>query len=461
MSDWRKSGIDGRNRLELYSTGSALPENSDWISCSGCENSCSSGKKPNFDPKPQKPRNDSSYQFAQLELKKTGFENTFNERQIGSITKCIEPVSDQNPLDTLIELFEQQPDLEAVPIEQNNSVIGVIDRKLVKEMTSTAFKRFVAKTCGEYVKRIPFTLNSRDFMEKMLSKVTSISKEYGVKYFVVLMSNRSFYGVVSLEDIRSKIEELRTHDLAKAETIQQFMLPRQEDTKDFPFKVGLWNKMANPVGGDFYIAQKLSDNAYILGVFDVSGKNVSAALLTVTIGSFFATLKHFNHSDSSSIKITSMLDLYLQSIVPVGNFITGALCYVDTASNELHVLNCGHTDVYALMKTDGNKVKFATLPPTLPPFGMGEVTENFKKTGKGGYKIPITNSLQINIYSDGLTDMQNDEGTRYDEDNTKKFFLDIYTRDTDELASHCSKTVTSWIEHSMLPDDITVMNIRF
>ena len=35
-----------------------------WISCSGCENSCSSGKKPNFDPKPQKPRNDSSYQLT-------------------------------------------------------------------------------------------------------------------------------------------------------------------------------------------------------------------------------------------------------------------------------------------------------------------------------------------------------------------------------------------------------------
>ncbi|HBL5652180.1 hypothetical protein MMN50_23775 [Escherichia coli] len=41
---------------------SALPENSDWISCSGCENSRSSGEKPNFDPKPQKTRNDSSYQ---------------------------------------------------------------------------------------------------------------------------------------------------------------------------------------------------------------------------------------------------------------------------------------------------------------------------------------------------------------------------------------------------------------
>lgn len=45
-----------------------MPENSDWISCSGCENSRSSGEKPNFDPKPQKTRNDSSYQFLSTRI---------------------------------------------------------------------------------------------------------------------------------------------------------------------------------------------------------------------------------------------------------------------------------------------------------------------------------------------------------------------------------------------------------
>ncbi len=57
-------GLTAEMRLELHFLESALPENSDWISCSGCENSRSSGKKPNFDPKPRKTRNDSSYQFS-------------------------------------------------------------------------------------------------------------------------------------------------------------------------------------------------------------------------------------------------------------------------------------------------------------------------------------------------------------------------------------------------------------
>ncbi len=50
-----------------------MPENSDWISCSGCENSRSSGEKPNFDPKPQKTRNDSSYQFKHEVISRAAF----------------------------------------------------------------------------------------------------------------------------------------------------------------------------------------------------------------------------------------------------------------------------------------------------------------------------------------------------------------------------------------------------
>ncbi len=243
--------------------------------------------------------------------------------------------------------------------------------------------------------------------------------------------------------------------------IQQYMLPKQDDTLTFPFKVAIWNKMANPVGGDFYIAQQVSSSSYILGVFDVSGKNVSAALLTVTIGSFFAALKSLTQSNYSSFKIASLLDSYLQLIVPVGNFITGALCYVDTALQEISILNCGHTDIYALMKTDENKVKLASLVPTLPPFGMGAIAEDLKTAGKGGYKLALKKGIQINIYSDGLTDMQDDEGTRYDDENVKKFFRDLYTKDSQEVSSIASKTVSSWIEQSVLLDDITIMNIRF
>lgn len=397
----------------------------------------------------------------EIELQKTGLENTYNERQIGSITRAIEPISGESTLETAVEMFKTQSDLQAIPIEVNGSVIGVIERKLVEEVTSTAFKRFVAKNCGEYVQDIKFTLNARDFSEKVVKKANEISHETGIHHFVVLVNNRSYLGIVSVRAIRNQIEEVRANDLEKARAIQQFMLPDDDDSKDFPFHVQIWNQMANPVGGDFYIAQRISQTSFVLASFDVSGKNVSAALLTVTIGSYFATLKQLVHSNMSAVQIASMLDRFLQTVVPVGNFITGAVCYVDALENQVEILNCGHTDVFACMKNSDDVVKVASMQPTLPPFGMGAVADALKASGKAGYKIAIKSGLQINMYSDGLTDMQDDDGCRFGDDNTKKFFMDLYNKDVSDMPVFSARAVERWTQHTMLPDDITVMNLRF
>lgn len=406
---------------------------------------------------------DSDNVKSEVEVQKTGLENSFNERQVGSITVPIEPVSCRVSLDALLEQFTRQPDLQAIPIEEYDHVVGIIDRKTVEETTSSAFKRFVAKTAGEYVKRSSFTLNTNDFLEKVAAKVNDFALNEEVKYIVVLLNNRDFYGLVSVADINNKINQLRAHDLEKAEAIQQNMLKISSDTKKFPFDVCIWNRMANPVGGDFYLAEALNESTYITGVFDVSGKNVSAALLTVTIGSFFSMIKQFGSVDNVNItaqKLASLLDSYLQTIVPVGDFITGALAFVDHKNSKIELLNCGHTNVYIFLGDESGRVKVAELKPTLPPFGMGAVADALK-TGSGGYKMPLKAGLQIDIYSDGLIDMQNADGVRYDESHTKQYFKDIYRVSSYDFEKETKKTVESWIGKAMLPDDITVMNIRF
>lgn len=404
---------------------------------------------------------ESESQKSQIELQKTGLENSYTERQVGSVTKSIEPISGQSSLDVVVEQFRSQPDLNAIPIEENGSVIGVIERKTVEEATNSALKRFVAKNCSSYVKDAKFTLNARDFCELVISKLNEISKSTGIQHFVVLVNNRSYFGIVSVEEIRTQIEAVRNHDLEKAKAIQEHMLPDDESTKDFPFHVEIYNRMANAVGGDFYIAQRVSQTSFVIGSFDVSGKNVSAALLTVTIGSYFATLKQLVHSEISAVQLASMLDRFLQTVVPIGNFITGAICYIDALENQIEILNCGHTDVFACMKKPDGSVQVVSMKPTLPPFGMGAVADNLKAAGKAGYKLAIKSGVQIGLYSDGLTDMQDDDGTRFDEENTKKFFIDLYDKDVSDMNKFTARTVERWIQHAMLPDDITVMNLRF
>lgn len=397
-----------------------------------------------------------------VDVKKTGLENTFNERQVGSIAMPIETVSSQASLDAALAMFEQQPDLAAIPIEKDDHVIGVIERETVEANTNTAFKRLVSKTCGDYVKECPFTINCSDFLEKVAARVNECAINIEIKHFVVLLNNRSFYGIMSVAKMNQQLEQLRTHDMSKAEAIQQNMLKKCSDTTGFPFNVCIWNRMANPVGGDYYVAKEICKDIYAVGCFDVSGKNVSASLLTVTLGSLFSMLTFKDPARVNASKLVVMIDNFLKEIVPVGNFITGALCYVDMKAKTVELFNCGHTNVFAFLKDEGGKSRLATLKPSLPPFGMGAVSEAVSGSAtKAGYRMPIIDGLQIDLYSDGFTDMQSEEGVRYEETRTKAFFGKLFETDQQDVVKEIEETVNAWIQQTLLPDDITVMNIRF
>ena len=396
-----------------------------------------------------------------VDVKKTGFENSFNERQVGSITMAIEPVSSRASLDVVLEMFDQQPDLTAVPIEKDDAVIGVVERDVIEKNKASGFKLFASKTCGDYVKECPFTLNCSDFIETIAAKVNDTAINVEIKHIIILLNNRSFYGIMSISKMNAKLEELRAQDMAKAAAIQQNMLKKNSDVKKFPFDVCIWNKMANAVGGDYYIAKELCEGRYLIGCFDVSGKNVSAALLTVTLGSIFSMMCLQDSSKISAAKLVVMLDNFLQEIVPVGNFITGALCFVDSKNHSIDVYNCGHTNVFAYLKDENGKGRVATLTPSFPPFGMGAVAQAISEEKKGAYRMPVKPSLQINMYSDGFTDMQNDDGERYDEARTKAFFGELFKTDVYSAEKTIEKTVNDWVGKALLPDDITVMNVRF
>ena len=319
----------------------------------------------------------------------------------------------------------------------------------------------MSKSCGDYVKECPFTLNCSDFLEKIAARVNESAINVEIKHFIVLLNNRSFYGIMSVAKMNRQLEQLRTHDMEKAEAIQQNMLKKCSDTTGFPFSLCIWNRMANPVGGDYYVAKEICKDIYAVGCFDVSGKNVSAALLTVTLGSLFSMLTFKDPSRVNASRLVVMIDNFLKEIVPVGNFITGALCYIDSKAKTVELFNCGHTNVFAYLKDGGGRSKLATFKPTLPPFGMGAVSEAVAGSSKEGYRMPMIDGLQINLYSDGFTDMQSEEGVRYEEARAKAFFGKLFETGLQDAGREIKETVENWIQQTLLPDDITVINLRF
>ncbi len=397
------------------------------------------------------------------------FQEQYSPKQIGSIAKYTEPVNGSSPLETAIQMFKENEDLKVLPVEEYDRVIGFIDRKTISANTNSVWKKITAGNVIDYTQRVETILSANDFIEKALQKVSAINREYGIVYFPVF-NNGSFYGIASLDDFLDRIAEIREQDLEKASNIQKNFFPSDNFVAKLPYSFHAWNRMANSLGGDIYQIYNFSDSKSLICCCDVSGKNVAASLLTITVGSFFSSLKAIKSTERNPVKVIALLDDFLHRVVPSGNFITAVFCYVDEENKKLCIFNCGHTTTYLLSKdaADSSRGKIAKIDPKLPPLGMGVVASELEKslTEKDASRRPylayqLAHGLHLDMYSDGFTDMKSENGVRYEDDRAKKFFEKLYDLNDDEVLPFIEKTVNSWIGNAMLPDDVTVLDIRF
>jgi len=216
--------------------------------------------------------------------------------------------------------------------------------------------------------------------------------------------------------------------------------------------------MANEVGGDFFKDFSFEDgNRHIIACFDVSGKNVAASLSTMAIGSFFTSLKYFDLGGRFGEATTILMDKYVENLTPGDMFITAALCYIDLAEKTVLIQNCGHTPIYLFIPGENKKIIGKTMNPNMPPLGMGII----EAEDNTGYRIPITRGLRIVLYTDGITDMVTPDGVRFDEERTRELFASTQGKNEAETRETYTKAIDSWITEAMLPDDITIMDIRF
>ncbi|HOC29625.1 MAG TPA: PP2C family protein-serine/threonine phosphatase [Treponemataceae bacterium] len=388
---------------------------------------------------------------------KPNLQEEFAYRQIGSITIQVDPIDASTSLEFVMDYFKKNPAHAAIPIERNGVMIGILDRSQVEKMTESAWGRFWQKDLDAYITSPLLTLRADDYIEKNITKVTELNTEKGARFFAVFY-RKSFFGIVGLREMLTRVTELRNRDMEKARIVQQNLLARDVSKKHPRYSIITWNRMANEVGGDFFKEFDVEgQNRHIIGCFDVSGKNVAASLSTMAIGSFFTALKYFDLGDRFGEKTTILMDKYIDNLTPSDMFITAALCYVDLTSNEVLIQNCGHTTIYIFVPGENNKVVGKALNPNLPPLGMG-IIETEEQTS---YRVPIVSGLRIVLYTDGLTDMVTSDGVRFEDDKTRDLIASVHTKSEADTAEAYTKAIDSWIHEAMLPDDITIMDIRF
>jgi sigma-B regulation protein RsbU (phosphoserine phosphatase) len=378
----------------------------------------------------------------------------FSPLQVGHIANSIKPVSVDSYSKTALELFEQQPDLEAVPLEENGEPLGVVSRKITENYAISAAYRGYQKDLKNFL--IPFrgVLDGSAFISQVVDDNIKIDQGKFPAWFMI-RHNQRYFGITSLQYMLEYINSLRSRDMKVAGEIQKKMLEKPSEGMDRRFHLLFYNRMAHEIGGDYYRAFKCGDDHYLVACFDVSGKNIAGSMATMALGACFSTLELFKYQGSSE-KITTLINSLVKNVSPLGYFVTAVLFHIDFSSGSLLIHNCGFSPVSIFKSLEGKKALYTVLEPTLPPLGI-EDSLNLTEA----QSISISGGLRICTYSDGLTDMSNSSGERFGEERTNDFLRAMHTQSHGEIKQNLDREIQHWIGEASLADDLTLMDLRF
>ena len=238
----------------------------------------------------------------------------------------------------------------------------------------------------------------------------------------------------------------RQRELKVAHGIQQRLLPTEPPR--FPgLDVFGVNRPAQEIGGDYYDWIRLGGGRLLVGVGDVSGKGVPAALL---MSHLHASLHAAAREELSPSEIAHAVHASLHQAIEAGRFATFFLVSLEHGRSELWFCNAGHNPPFLVR--DG---RCEMLGATGVPLGMfDEVTYKDERRPFGPGDVLV-------VYSDGVTECPHKDDM-YGEDRLRDLVLGLCARGLGarEMVEAVVADVTRFARGPAFGDDLTVVVVK-
>ncbi|MGQ0828568.1 MAG: PP2C family protein-serine/threonine phosphatase [Bacteroidota bacterium] len=201
------------------------------------------------------------------------------------------------------------------------------------------------------------------------------------------------------------------------------------------------------VGGDYYDFIWLNENECAFCVADVSGKGVAAALL---MSNFQANLRIlFNHTTSLTDLIKE-LNLKVMASAKGEKFITLFIAKYNLVTHTLTYVNAAHNP--PLLAT-GNSISTLKIGCT----GLG-MFEEIPKIKEG--IVNITPGTRIVCYTDGLVELENDNGEDFGIDALKDLIKSNPDLSMSDLNALIMGTIMNYKQSRPYIDDIALFSLK-
>jgi serine phosphatase RsbU (regulator of sigma subunit) len=258
--------------------------------------------------------------------------------------------------------------------------------------------------------------------------------------------------VQRIADMQNKLSEtmleLRQYKLAE-EREQEMAYDLMESLFDTGHLEGtdfhMWHIPATRFSGDLIVAGKHSDDRFYLLHADSTGHGLTAALPLLPVSQ---TFYHMAKKGYSIGQIAKRMNKQLKSIMPINRFVAITLLLVDYENNIIEIWNGGNPPVFVVNENKEVVKRFDSTHLALgilPDVAFDSKTEFISCEGNNA----------VVLYSDGLTEAENQEGIPFDEN----MLLDVLTTEIDapSLRNNIVEAVTNHLDGGKAHDDMSLI----
>ena len=277
---------------------------------------------------------------------------------------------------------------------------------------------------------------------EIYSKYVNEQTEIGTlaRSYTNLINHNNQY-IENIHEIEGEKERIKA-ELEIAENIQAANLPTEAIITD-DFIVNGYSHPAKEVGGDFFDYYMLDEDNLAIVIGDASGKGVPAAIVAMITQ---VIIKQMLKYDNDPSKILHHLNNQLCENNPESMFITLWLGIYNRTTHKLTFSNAGHNP--PLINENG-EFKYLNIESGLV---LG-IMEDFDFITE-----EMTLAEEIVIYTDGITDANNENNEMYGEERLLNFFNEFeHNRD---LIRPLLNDISSFTKDAEQYDDMTLLYLR-
>lgn len=247
--------------------------------------------------------------------------------------------------------------------------------------------------------------------------------------------------------------ERLAEELRRAATMQQNLLPPE------PVQVGEVivagkNIPSFDVGGDYFDFIPTEDGRLVLGLGDVAGKGMAAAMLMMNLQ---ASVRAQVETGRPLQDIMARLNRSIHQNVKGLRFVTLFVAQIDTRTGVMSYVNGGHNPPYVL-RASGEIDTLSAGGLLLGMFPEAEYEQG---------EITLRPGDLLVAYSDGVTEARapapsgEEYGEEFGEDRLMEFLRESRDLPADRLVERLIGTIREFSGPAQLADDVTVAAARF